>query len=169
MAEKTLRQEWESFSKMVDGTVKVAIAQSLDMKKRTVFLKMDDERNLLEKISLSHKDGKIAKTHVVMKRNKKYLFQYGMVDLPAELSRDNFVGTYSQALLTGPPCTTQSAIMKMFGSTAGPTKPRSEYQFWNEKKQRYSVLPRNFVSSREGKRGKETLKLRCVHELVKGD
>ena len=56
--------------------------------------------------------------------------------------------------------------MKMFGSTAGPTKPRSEYQFWNEKKQRYSMLPRNFVSSRKGKRGEETLKLRWVGELV---
>ena len=102
-----------------------------------------------------------------MKRNQKYVFQYGMIDLPAELSRDNFVGNYSQAWLNGPPCTTQSTTMKMFGSTAGPTKPRSEYQFWNEKKQRYSMLPRNFVSSCKVKRGEETLKLRWVDELVK--
>jgi hypothetical protein len=101
-----------------------------------------------------------------MKRNRKYVFQYGMVDLPFDLSRENFVSTYSQAWLTGSPCTTQSATMKMFGSTAGPTKPRSEYQFWNEKKQRYSMLPRNFVSSRKGKRGEDTLKLRWVRELV---
>ena len=56
--------------------------------------------------------------------------------------------------------------MKMFGSTAGPTKPRSEYQFWNEKKQRFSMLPRNFVSSLKGRRGEENLKLRWVDELV---
>ena len=66
----------------------------------------------LRKTYLSNKDDKIPKTHVLMKRNKKYVFQYGMVHLPAELSQDNFVGTYSRALLTGSPCTTQSATMK---------------------------------------------------------
>ena len=74
----------------------------------------------------------VPKTHVVMKSNEKYVFQYGMVDLPFDLSRENFVSTYSRVWLTGSPCTTQSATMKMFGSIAGPTKPRSEYQFWNE-------------------------------------
>ena len=93
--EKTMRQEWESFSKMRDGTVKVAIAQGWDMKKRTAFLKIDMERRSIGENYLSHKDGKTAKTHVVMKKNKKYVFEYGMVDLPAELSCTHFVGTYS--------------------------------------------------------------------------
>ena len=70
------------------------------MKKRTAFLKMDDERRGVEKNSLSHKVGKIPKTHVVITRNKNCIFQYGIVDLPAELSRDNFVGNYSRAWLT---------------------------------------------------------------------
>ena len=37
VAEETMRQEWESFSKMRDGTVKTAMAQSFSLKNRTAF------------------------------------------------------------------------------------------------------------------------------------
>jgi hypothetical protein len=76
---------------------------------------------------------------------KDYVFQRGMVDLPDELSLHNFVETYSKAWMTGSPCTTQSDPMKMFGSMVGATKPRIHYHFWKEKKQRFSMFPRNYV------------------------
>ena len=38
VAEETMSQKWESFSKMRDGTVNTALAQSFSLKKRTAFL-----------------------------------------------------------------------------------------------------------------------------------
>ena len=56
--------------------------------------------------------------------------------------------------------------MKMFVSTVGAMKPILDYHFWNEKKNRFSMLPRNYVMSREGTHGEANLKLRWLVKLV---
>ena len=68
--------------------------------------------------------------------------------------------------MTGSTIAAYSASMKLFGSTVGPMKPRSDYQFWNEKKEMFSMFPRNYVMSHEGTWEEVTLKLRWVVKIV---